>query len=125
MVYTIHEREGILLVEAEFASLRPETVTEMIVMNELGAHFFDLYRDSSGTCLSGNQIGCWDEVSAEEASFASTTHGVCFSLPQVAEARLFRGRELVGSRLAWAGFGYSYPPTIRELRYTIRFEKLP
>ncbi len=52
----------------------------MIVMNEQGAHFFDQYRDSSGTCLSGKEIGCWDEVAAEEASFASSTHGVAFSL---------------------------------------------
>src|SRR5574339_242486 len=30
-----------------------------------------------------------------------------------------------GSRLAWAGFGYSFPPTTRKFSYTVRIEKLP
>jgi hypothetical protein len=31
---------------------------------------------------------------------------------------------LIDSRLAWAGFGYSLPPTTRRFTYTIRLEKL-
>jgi hypothetical protein len=125
MIYTVNEQEGILFVETGPASYPLETVTELIIMNEQGAHFFDQYRDSSGARLSGKEIGCWDEVSADEASFASSTHGVAFYLPQVAGARLYRGRELVGSRLAWAGFGYSHPAGVSGLSYTVRFEKLP
>ena len=123
MVYTFIEQTESLLVEADLASLHRQAVTEVIVMNEQGAHFFDLYRDSSATRLSGKKIGCWDEVRAEEASFESSAHGVGFTLPRVAGARLFRGRELIGSRLAWAGFGYSFPPTASGFNYTIRFEK--
>lgn len=125
MVYSYHESSSSLLTEAEPASHPLESLTEMIVMNEQGAHFFDQYRDSTGARLSGKEIGCWDEVFADEASFASSTQGVAFYLPQVAGARLYRGRELVGSRLAWAGFGYSYPPNVSRLSYTVRFEKLP
>ena len=76
---------------------------------------FDRYRDTSGISLQGDEIGCWDEVNAEEAWFESSTRQIAFRLGQVKGARLFRGRELIGSRLAWAGFGYSFPPSIREI----------
>ena len=125
MVFTVNQSLGSLLVKVDTAALPRQAVTEVIVMNEQGAQPFDQYRDSSGTCLSGKKIGCWDEVAAEEASFASSTHRIAFSLHRVAGARLFRGRELIGSRLAWAGFGYSFPPTARGFSYTVRFEKLP
>jgi hypothetical protein len=123
--YTMDDQKGVLTVEADLADASSGSITEAVMMNEQGAHSFDQYRDSSGTHLSGKKIGCWDEVTAEEASFASSTHQIAFTLPRVAGAHLFRGRELIGSRLAWAGFGYSYPPTVRGLRYTIRFERLP
>ena len=66
-------------------------ITEVVVMNEQGAHHFDLYRDSSGTLLRGKEIGCWDEVTAERASFISETHRLAFTLQQVKGARLFGG----------------------------------
>jgi hypothetical protein len=125
MTYTFDEERGVLAIEADFTALLQDKVTEAIVMNEQGAHAFDQYRDSSGNSFSGKEIGCWDEVSAEEASFASSAHRVAFTLPRVAGASLFRGRELIGSRLAWAGFGYTIPPTARVFRYTVKLEKLP
>jgi hypothetical protein len=125
MVYSLNEMLEGLLVEVDMASLPREAISEVVVMNEQGAHYFDQYRDSSGVCLVGKEIGCWDEVTAEEASFASSAHQVAFSLSRVPGARLFRGRELIGSRLAWAGFGYSFLPTASVFEYTVRFEKLP
>ena len=80
-------------------------------MNEQGARCFDRYEDSDGAVLRGAGIGTWDEVGADRASFVSTGHRVAFSLAQAPGARLYRGRELVGARLSWAGFGYSLPPT--------------
>jgi hypothetical protein len=121
MTYAMDEQKGGLVIESGQAEVSNGSISEAIIMNEQGARAFDQYRDSSGTCLSGRKIGCWDEVNAEEASFASSEHPVAFTLPRMAGARLFRGRELVGSRLAWSGFGYSYPPTARGLKYTIRF----
>lgn len=93
-------------------------------MNEQGAHSFNRYQDSSGVSIQGDEIGCWDEVNAEEAWFESSTHKIAFKLGQVKGARLFRGRELIFSRLAWAGFGYSFPSFINRLRYEIRIERL-
>jgi hypothetical protein len=94
-------------------------------MNEQAALTFDRYQDTSGILLQGHEIGCWDEVHAREAWFESTAHRVAFRLCQVKGARLFRGRELVGSRLAWAGFGYSFSPSNQTFRYELRIEKRP
>ena len=116
MEYTLDEQNGVLVVEADLADVSPGSISEAIIMNEQGAHAFDQYRDSSGIRLSGKKIGCWDEVTAEEASFASSVYPIAFTLPRLAGARLFRGRELIGSRLAWSGFGYSYPPAAGGLK---------
>jgi hypothetical protein len=125
MTYAIDEQTGVIAIEADLAGLSKEGVSEVIVMNEQGAQTFDKYRDSSGTSLSGNKIGLWDEVTAEEASFTSSTQRVAFSLPRVPGARLFRGRERIASRLAWSGFGYSFAPTTMRFACTVRIEKLP
>jgi len=124
MTYTFDEQTKQLTIEADLAGLPQDGVTEVVIMNEQGAHYFEEYRDSSGTNLSGKEIGCWDEVTGEEAAFICSTHRVAFSLQKVVGARLFRGRELVGSRLAWAGFGYSFPPTTSRFGYIVRIEKL-
>ena len=102
----------------------PPTTSEVIVMNEQGAHPFDRYRDSSGISLNGEEIGCWDAVSAGEAWFESSARKVRFGLTRVEGARLFRGRELVGSRLAWAGFGCSFPPENKKWVYEMKIERL-
>ncbi len=125
MTYALDERTGLLSIETDLSRLPIEGVTEVIILTEQGAHYFDEYGDSSGIQLSGKDIGCWDEVIAEEAGFASSTHRTAFKLPRVVGARLFRGRELVESRLAWAGFGYSFPPTTRRFTYTVKIERLP
>jgi hypothetical protein len=125
MSYDFDEQTGLLTVDADFNQLPQSSVTEVIVMNEQGAHYFDQYCDSAGVSLKGKEIGCWDEVAAEEASFVNYSHQVSFTLPQVESARLFRGRELNGSRLAWSGFGYSFPPSVWKFSYTVRIEKLP
>jgi hypothetical protein len=125
LVYTLDPIKGSLLVEAGLASPLPQTVTEMILMNEQGAHFFDQYRDSSGKSLLGKEIGCWDEVTAAYASFTSSSRQIAFTLPRRSGARLFRGRELIDTRLAWSGFGYSIPPSTGRFSYTLNLEKLP
>ena len=37
--------------------------------------------------------------------------------------RLYRGREVVGGRLAWAGFGYSLRPGPPRFTYTLRIAR--
>ncbi len=81
--------------------------------------------DSSGVKLSDEQIGIWDEVTAEEAGFSSSAHGLAFSLQRLPGSRLFRGRERIDSRLAWSGFGYSIPASVRSFKCTVRIGVLP
>jgi hypothetical protein len=123
-IYSIDAgREGIRI-ELIGENYIPQSISELIVMNEQGANHFDQYGDSNGTCLTGNKIGCWDQVTAAEASFISSRHQISFSLPQVNGAKLYRGRELIGTRLAWAGFGYSFPPNLENFNYTITLKGL-
>ena len=82
------------------------------------------YTDAAGADLRGDQIGTWDEVTAATAAFVSTAHQVAFSLGQAEGAKLSRGRELIGTRLAWSGFGYSLPPAAGDLAYSVRIERL-
>ncbi len=113
---------GSLRVTADLTGLAGAGVTEVILMNELGAHEFDLYEDAAGTALRGDAIGSWDEVTAPSARFVSSRRGVAFSVSQVPGATLRRGRELVGSRLAWVGFGFSVRAADGLFSYEVRIE---
>ena len=124
MVYTVDRQAGTINIEVDPTNLSGNGITEIFVLNEQGARYFDLYRDSSGTLLRGKAIGCWDKVTAEQASFISGNHRLAFTLQQVKGATLYRGRELIGSRLAWSGFGYSFPPAIQRIGYEVRIERL-
>lgn len=125
MTYAFDTRTRVLAIEADLSGPMPDGTTEVIIMNEQGAHYFDVYSDSSGNQLSGKKVGCWDKVTASEAGFASPIQRVAFTVPQAPGSRLFRGRELAGSRLAWAGFGYSIRPTTRVFSYWLKIEELP
>jgi len=123
LTHRIQEGAGKVEVEVEPSAL-PADTSEVVIMNEQGARYFDQFTDSSGVCLHGDEIGCWDEVVAASACFSSTTQKVLFRLHQVKGARLYSGRELVGSRLAWAGFGISFLPSVKKLSYHLEVEKL-
>jgi hypothetical protein len=113
-----------LVVTADLSGL-PPSVTEVVLMNELGAADFDLYEES-GRTEQADSIGAWDQVAAASARFRSSASGVWFELqsrpdPAAPGARLFRGREVAPGRLAWAGFGYSLRPGPATFTYTVRF----
>ena len=115
----VDRRDGSVRVEVDLSGL-PADVTEVALMNEQGARAFDRYEDAAGTALRGDAIGTWDEVTAASARFVSSAHGVAFSMGRVDGAVLRRGRELVGARLAWAGFGLTVPRGRRRLSYELR-----
>jgi hypothetical protein len=123
--YAVGAQAGGISMEIDASELRQAGVTEVVVMNEQGAHHFDAYADASGRRLQGDAIGGWEEVRARRASFWSTRCRLAFSLRQVPAARLFYGRELVRDRLAWAGFGYSFSPASGGIAYTLEVERLP
>jgi hypothetical protein len=125
VTHTIGVDAGTMDVSVDLTGLRGDEFTEVVLMNEQGARCFDRYRDSSGADLRGVDIGTWDPVAAAKASFVCDARSVAFSLGQIDGARLCRGRELVGSRLAWSGFGYSLPPICGRFSYRLKVERLP
>jgi hypothetical protein len=125
LAYTIDAAAGRIKVELMGGDIIPDSISEIIVMNEQGARHFDQYQDSNGLSQLMNEIGCWDPVFAAEASFIDRRHQVSFSLPQVNGARLYRGRELVDNRLAWSGFGYSFSPNLDHFSYEVTVKRLP
>lgn len=122
--YSVDPRAGMIEVELDDQDYKRLGITEIIMMNEQGARYFDHYLDSDGISLVGDEIGCWDQVKAAEASFIDHKHQLSFSLPQANGAELYRGRELIGKRLAWSGFGYSFPPSPDRIRYVITVKKI-
>ena len=125
LTYTVDAAAGRILVELIGQEDFPDSISEIIVMNEQGAHHFDEYQDSDGISEIGNKIGCWDQVTAASASFSCSGFQLAFSLPQENGARLFRGREMIGKRLAWSGFGYSFPPSLNHFSHEITIKRLP
>ncbi len=123
VTYNLDVTLGKLKIELASEGHYPAGVSEIVLMNEQGAHHFDRYRDSDGISQSGTDIGCWDQVTAREASFSSLKHQISFSQSQVPGAKLFRGREVDGSRLAWSGFGYSFPPSLEHFSYEITLKR--
>lgn len=97
--------------------------TELIVLNEQGANYFDTYRDSDGLILRGERIGSWNRTEADRASLTDPEHGLAFTMKQVEGARMFRGRELAAGSLAWSGLAYVIPPGTERFAYSIELEK--
>lgn len=123
-VYKIKIGEGKILVELKIfnedqCSGFDDKCTEIIVLNEQGANYFDTYRDSEGHFLMKEAIGSWDEVFAKEASLIDSIHRIGFTLTKVKGARMFRGRELMDKRLAWSGLAYVLPPHTENIAYSI------
>ena len=123
VTYTVRSGENLVSVAADLTGIPDGGITEIVLMNELGAGYFDRYADSSGAMLTGAAVGTWDDVRAATASFASSRRDVAFTLERVPGARLYRGREVVGGRLAWAGFGYSLRPGPPSFAYTVRLAR--
>jgi hypothetical protein len=113
-------RKNIMEAAVDLSHIRDERITEIVIMNEQGAEHFNNYQDSTGMKLQENQIGCWDEVNASEASFLDPKRKTSFSLKKIQGAKLFRGLEMVDSRLAWSGFGYTFSPRRKEFKYDLK-----
>ncbi len=122
--YVIDPPAGKLSIALASLGGAPSDISEIAVMSEQGAHHFDQYQDSLGNKKQGEHIGCWDEVTAPQAAFVSTSSRLSFGLSQVQGARLFAGRELIGSRLAWSGFGYTFPPTLEHFSFDLVLRRL-
>jgi hypothetical protein len=124
ITYSIDPAKGRIKVALIGQDFIPGSINEIIMMNEQGAHHFDMYEEANGELKHGKQIGCWDEVAAQNAAFISSRQRISFSLPQVKGSKLYSGRELIGTRLAWSGFGYSLPPNLEHFSYEISLRRV-
>ncbi len=118
LVRTIYTLKG-CEIRVDLAFSKAKGCSEVVVMNEQGANYFDTYQDSDGLILQGDDIGSWDETCAEEASFVNSADKIAFTLKKAKEARMFRGRELAYKRLAWSGLAYVLPPETESFAYSI------
>ena len=122
VTYDVRGGEGRVRVSVDLTGLPADGLSEVVVMNELGARCFDQYRDRDGAHLRGAAIGTWARVTAGKATLLCGAAGVAFSLGQASDARLYRGWELVGSRLAWSGFGYAVQRGVEDFSYDATIE---
>jgi hypothetical protein len=118
VLYVIHT--GNIYVSVDTGRINNYGCTGIMLMNEQGASYFDIYHDSSGTFLKKNSIGTWDETFAQEAYFRDSIHDIEFMLQKADGAKMFMGREYVPGRLAWSGLAYSIPPESTSFSYHIR-----
>jgi len=106
-------------IDVELRFPRIGDCTELIVLNEQGANWFDTYQDSNGLILKGERIGSWNQIEANHASFVDPVDGLMFTLKRAEGARMYRGRELADGSLAWSGLAYVLPPWTEKFIYSI------
>jgi hypothetical protein len=117
--YGLNASGGIITVTIDFSRIHTSGLQHIYVSNELGGSLFDVYTDSSGNSLQGNEIGGWDRIHAEWAAFYSPALniGVRVNIPNGVQA--FRGREIIGLDICWSGVILMLSPSCKELRYEI------
>jgi hypothetical protein len=123
VTYVVHGGQGRVDVSVDLTGLRSPGITEVVVMNEQGARCFDRYVDADGAAQQGRRIGTWQPVTADWAAFVGAGENVSFTLQRVPDAQLFRGRELLGDRVAWSGFGYALSPALKAFAYDVRVSR--
>jgi|Deesub1362A_J573_1020465.scaffolds.fasta_scaffold00021_72 hypothetical protein len=107
-------------IEVDLRALDKSGCEEILILNEQDSSFFRRYFDTSGLELFGRQIGAWEKVEADEASFSDINGHLTFSLKRLDQATLFRGWEEVKGRFSWAGLGYSLKPNISTFTYLVK-----
>lgn len=117
VTYVVKKRE--VNISADFSALDKQCL-RVLLLNEQGSTFFTRFFDANGLSLSGDKIGPWDLVKAEWGCLSDLHNILSFCLRNVPNSRLFRGRENVLGRLAWAGMTYEVPPSLGHFNYQLR-----
>ena len=95
--------------------------TQVAILNEESAAFDDV-ADPSQT-LIGPQFGIWVPVGGDWARLRSAGLGVEWSLPAIAGAQLFAGRELSAPGFDWAGLDYVFTGPFSGTAYRINVQE--
>jgi hypothetical protein len=110
-------------VNVDLTRLNRAGCKQILILNEQGATFFRKYSDTTGLSLSGQNIGAWGMVEAEEASLSDIAELLSFTLRRVKSAQLFRGWEHTRGRFSWAGLSYSLPADSSNFDYVIKLQR--
>ncbi len=115
--YRIRERS--INVEVDFTKLSKGGCRCALLLNEQGSTFFKRFVDSDGLNLSNDQIGAWDLIKADWACLSNSDGTLGFCLKSIPNCKLFRGRERIEGRMAWAGIGYELSQVQTRFNYRI------
>ncbi|MCJ7634298.1 hypothetical protein MUP77_18150 [Candidatus Bathyarchaeota archaeon] len=118
VTYTLDQNR--ILVKLSFHELDKNNLLKVFVLNEQGTHFFKKYTDSEGIKLSDQEIGAWDNVTAQSAKITDKQDRSVFSLMNVEGTMLRRGRELAKNSLDWIGLDYELNPKDDQFEYEIK-----
>lgn len=119
IVVTYNFQPGNIDITADYSAISLNRCQEVLLLNEQGSGFFQVYTDSSGKRLVGNRIGAWDRVVADSAALQSSKSQLGFGLQHIDGASLFRGYEHTRKRFSWAGLSYSLKPGNGVINYSI------
>jgi hypothetical protein len=117
--YTLDAGAGIINVTIDFTGIDTSGLQQIYISNELGGTFFDVYTDSSGNRLEGNEIGEWNEIHGAWAAFFSPSLDIGFRVDIPRGVQAFRGREKIGLDICWSGVILMLSPACKELKYEI------
>ncbi|HYS97565.1 MAG TPA: glycosyltransferase [Candidatus Dormibacteraeota bacterium] len=92
------------------------------ILNEQSSDFNDFAADGQPT-LTGAAFGNWIPVTGSWARLRSGSLGVEWSLPGVAGASLYAGRELAAPDFDWAGLDYMFPSNFDGVSYHINIKE--
>ena len=106
-------------VKLNFSHLEQTNLAKVFILNEQGAHFFRTYSDSEGLRLVDEEIGAWDNVTAESAKIANEQNKIGFRLKSIEGSMLKRGREMMEGSLNWIGLDYELNPDYYHFEYEI------
>jgi hypothetical protein len=106
-------------VKLNFSQLDQANLAKVFILNEQGAHFFRTYSDSKGLKLVDEEIGAWDNVTAQSAKIANDQNKIGFSVKTKEGSMLRRGRELMKGSLDWIGLDYELEPEYCHFEYEI------
>jgi hypothetical protein len=69
--------------------------------------------------LNDEEIGAWDDVTAQSAKIADKQERISFSLKRIEGTMLRRGREVAKGSLDWIGLDYELNPEDDPFEYEI------
>jgi hypothetical protein len=96
--------------------------SEVGILNEESAAFDDFAAQSQPTLVGAN-FGNWVPVTGAWARLQSNGLDVQWSLPSIAGAGLYGGRELQSPGFDWAGLDYVFPASFTGASYHVNVEE--